>query len=252
VAQAGWWSNFFEGPALELWRRAHSSDESRGQALDIARALRLAPGERVLDVPCGHGRLALELSARGFSVSGLDAAHEFVDEARAHARRQNLELEVVQGDMRELPWRDEFEAAFCVGNSFGYFDDAGNRAFLGAVARALRPGGRFLLEYPLAAELVLTRRAFRDWHVLGERLLLSDARYDARAGRLETTYTFADLARAGGALESRVASYQVYTAREVEALLHGAGFGAVELLESARGDPYDDESEELYFRATRA
>lgn len=252
MAEPGWWSSFFEGPALELWRRAHSRDETRAQAGELERSLNLVAGERVLDVPCGNGRLALELAARGVRMSGLDGAAEFVDEARARAERQGLELELVRGDMRELPWQAEFEAVFCVGNSFGYFEDDGNRAFLGAVARALRPGGRFLLEYPLAAELVLARRAFRDWRVLGERVLLSEASYDARRGRLDTTYTFADLARPGGALESRLASYQVYTAREVTGMLQAAGFGAVELVGSLGGEPFDDRAQELFFRARRS
>jgi SAM-dependent methyltransferase len=252
VGEGGWWTGFFEGPALELWRRAYSQDESRAQAADVARALRLAHGERVLDVPCGNGRLSLELAARGARVSGLDACAEFVAEGRQRAAQRGLELELHEGDMRALPWNGAFDAALCAGNSFGYFDEQGNRAFLGAVAQALRPGGRFLLEYPLVAELVLARREYRDWRVLGERLLLSDARYDARTGRLETTYTFADLARANGALESRTASYQVYTAREIEALLRAAGFTEIELLADLEGSPFERGAAEFHARAVRA
>ena len=249
---AGWWTTFFEGPALELWRRAHTSEQSRAEAADVARALRIAHGERVLDVPCGNARLALELAARGAHVSGLDACEEFLAEGRRRAAERGLEVELCAGDMRALPWKAEFDAALCAGNSFGYFDERGNRGFLESVARALRPGGRFLLEYPLVAELVLARREFRDWRVLGERLLLTDAHYDARKGRLETTYTFADLARASGALESRTASYQVYTAREVEALLGAAGFTAIELLGDLEGSPFDRSAVEFHARAVRA
>lgn len=254
MGAAGWWSSFFEGPALELWRRAHSEEENRAQAEDVARALGIGPGTRVLDVPCGNGRLALELAARGARVTGVDLAAEFVAEGRARARERGLEVELVQGDVRELAWTAEFDAAFCAGNSFGYFEDEDNRAFLRGVARALRPGGRFLLEYPMVAELVLPRGAFRNWALLGERLMLSDARYDERRRRLDTTYTFADLATAGGALESRAASYQVYTAREVEELLREAGFTAVELLDSLAVGPFEPGSTgwgEFQARATR-
>jgi len=252
VADEGWWTTFFEGPALELWRRAHTGDDSRGQAADIARALRLSGEERVLDVPCGNGRLALELAARGASVSGLDASEEFVAEARRRAAERGLELELRVGDMRELPWEDAFDALLCAGNSFGYFDEQGNAAFLRAAARALRRGGRFLLEYPLVAELVLARREFRDWRIFGERILLSEASYDARRGRLETTYAFADLARASGTVERRTASYQVYTAREVEANLRAAGFASIELLGDLEGAPFDRTSSEFHARAVRA
>ena len=246
----GWWTTFFEGAALELWRRAIPADVSRGQAADIARVLRLGGSERVLDVPCGNGRLALELATRGLRVSGLDQATEFVDEARQAAAARGVEVELVVGDMRELPWTNEFDAAFCAGNSYGYLDDAGNRLFLAAVARALRHGGRFLLEYPLVAELALAPRAYRDWHLLGDRLLLSDGHYDPVAGRLETVYTFIDLSRPDEA-ESRTASYAVYTAREVRRSLAEAGFASVELLGELDGSPFDARSGAFHALATR-
>jgi SAM-dependent methyltransferase len=252
VSSRGWWNEFFEGPALELWRRAIPPEVTKGQAADIERALALRPGERVLDVPCGNGRIALELAARGYSVSGLDLAPEFVSEARSRAAERGLELDVQQGDMRELPWDSEFDAALCTGNSFGYLDDEGNRRFLREVAASLRPGGRFLLDYPLVAELALGRRAYRDWHLLGDRLLLSDGRYDPVLGRLETTYTFVDLAVEGGALASRTASYQIYTARETAELLRAAGFERIELLGDLEGGAFELTSSSFYVRAVRA
>lgn len=227
MAARGWWSEFFTGPTLELWKRAHTREESRGEAADLARALALAPGARVLDVPCGNGRIALELAARGYCVSGLDACAEYLDEARRSARERGIEAEFVAGDMRALPWRGEFDAALCVGNSFGYFDDDDNRAFLAAVHAALRPGGRFALSYPLVAELALATRAWRDWHRLGEAILLSESWFDERRGRLETTYTALDLATRAP-LEEKHASYRVYTRAETEALLAAVGFGRIE------------------------
>lgn len=252
MADSGWWTNFFEGQALEFWRHAYTRDESRGQAADIARALRIAPGERVLDVPCGNGRLALEFAARGARVSGLDACEDLLGEARRKATERGLEAEFQRGDMRAMPWSAEFDAVLCAGNSFGYFDEEGNQAFLAAAARALRPGGRFLLEYPLVAELVLARRAFRDWHRFGERLLLSEAHYDAGRGRLETDYTFADLTRAGEAIEQRSASYRVYSAHEIERGLREAGFTSIELLGALEGARFEESADEFHARAVRA
>jgi SAM-dependent methyltransferase len=245
-----WTAGFFEGAALELWRRAHSRDESRWHANDLGRALGLGREARVLDCPCGNGRIALELAALGFHVTGLDASATLLAEARDAADARGLALELREGDMRALPFEGAFEAAFCAGNSFGYFDDEGNTAFLAGVARALRGGGRFVLEYPLVAELVLARQSFKDWHVLGDRVLLSDAFHEPATGRLEVTYRFADLAR-GGPLETRTASYRVYGARELAGLLEHAGFGAVELLGDLDGRPFDARCGELFVRATR-
>lgn len=246
-----WWESFFQGRAVELWNRATPRDLSRGQAADLRRALRLSGSECVLDVPCGNGRLALELAAQGLHVTGLDLSAPAVEAARAAASERGLALELVQGDMRELPWKGAFDAAFCTGNSFGYLDDAGNRAFLRAVADALVPGGRFWLEYPLVAELALARRESRDWQLVGELLMLSDGHHDPIAGRFEVTYTFLDLARPGGAAETRTASYAVYTAREVDAMLRAAGFETVELLADPDGTPFDGRGPGFHARGTR-
>src|SRR5262245_10133466 len=118
MVAADWWSTFFEGPALELWRQAHTDADNRGQAAEFAHALALARGERLLDVPCGNGRLALEFAALGLRVRGLDACAELLAEGRVRAALRRLEVELVPGDMRTLPWSGEFEAALCAGNSF--------------------------------------------------------------------------------------------------------------------------------------
>lgn len=246
-----WWESFFQGRAVELWDRATPRDLSRGQAADLVRALGLRGKERVLDVPCGNGRLALELAALGLRVTGIDLSAPVVEAARAAASERGLALEVVRGDMRELPWKSTFDAAFCAGNSFGYLDDAGNRAFLRAAREALVPGGRFWLEYPMVAELALRRREARDWQLAGAFLMLTDGHHDPLAGRYEVTYTFLDLERPGGAAETSTASFAVYTAREIDAMLREAGFETVELLADPDGTPFDGRGTGFHARATR-
>ena len=56
--------------------------------------------------------------------------------------------------MRDVP-ADGFDAAVCMGNSFGYLDLAGTRAFVAALAAAVRPGGGLVIDYNAAAESIL-------------------------------------------------------------------------------------------------
>jgi SAM-dependent methyltransferase len=112
----------------------------------IVRVAGLAPGEDELDLACGHGRIANRLAARGCRVTGLDAVPLFLDRARADAAELGVEVDYRQGDMRELPWTERFDAVVNWFTAFGYFDDDGNRAVLAEVARALRPGGRLTIE----------------------------------------------------------------------------------------------------------
>jgi ubiquinone/menaquinone biosynthesis C-methylase UbiE len=97
----------------------------------IWRILDLEPGSEVLDLACGHGRIASALAHRGARVKGLDSTPLFIDRARARAAAAGLPIEYVQGDMRSLPWPDQsVDHVISWFTSFGYFDDEENRLVL--------------------------------------------------------------------------------------------------------------------------
>ena len=100
----------------------------------------------VLDLACGHGRIANRLAERGCRVTGLDAVPLFLDRARRDAEVRGVEVTYVEGDMRSLPWEGRFDRVVNWFTAFGYFDDDGNRRVLAETAKALRPGGRFAVE----------------------------------------------------------------------------------------------------------
>ena len=113
----------------------------------MANALDLPQGARILDLCCGPGRYAVELARRGFEVLGIDINEHFVALARELTVREGVSADFIQGDMRETPRADYFDAVINVGTSFGLFEDgADDRKVLFEVARALKPGSLFLLE----------------------------------------------------------------------------------------------------------
>jgi SAM-dependent methyltransferase len=118
------------------------AERSESDAELIARLLSLGPEMRVLDVPCGEGRIAGRLARRGCEVLGVDASQRFL----ALAREQWPAVSFLLGDMRHLSFDAEFDAVLNWFTSFGYFDRATNDAVLQSFARALRPGGQLLLE----------------------------------------------------------------------------------------------------------
>src|SRR5579875_3067211 len=99
-AASGWWTTFFEGPAVDFWLRATTNLPTKDEAAFLADALGLTPGARVLDVPCGGGRHALELAAQGCRVTGVDISADFLDAARALAAERALAIDWEERDMR--------------------------------------------------------------------------------------------------------------------------------------------------------
>lgn len=139
----------FDADYLHFYADVLGDERSEAEAAVVARLLSLEPGMRVIDVPCGEGRIAGRLAKRGCDVVGLDASERFL--ARARERWPDVRFE--QGDMRELPFVAEFDALVNWFSSFGYFDSETNDAVLAGFARALRPGGRLLLEQVNPARL---------------------------------------------------------------------------------------------------
>src|SRR6266436_7171004 len=84
-----WYEDFFHGVSLDLWRKAISPQQTKAEADFLVKVLGCDEGASLLDVPCGNGRLSLELARRGYRVTGVDIAAEFIEEARALATKMD-------------------------------------------------------------------------------------------------------------------------------------------------------------------
>lgn len=242
-----WWETFFSGMILDVWRAAVSEEMTRADADFLERALGLPAGSRLLDAPCGNGRLTLELAARGFRTTGVDLAGPFVREGQAQATARGLDATLVQADIRRLAFHQEFDGAFCYGNSFGYFSDEGNQEFLAGVAKALRPGGKFLLDAASCAETLLRDFEERTWAQFGDILFLEEQRYEPLEGRFVTDYT---LVR-NGETEKKTGSHRVYSCHEVCSMLERAGFEDLSAFGSLEMEPFRLGSPTLLVLAVR-
>ena len=96
-------------------------------------------GKSALDVGCGAGLLAEPLARLGARVTGIDAAPEVIEVARAHAAGQGLAIDYRAGDIQGLDGR--FDLVTCMEVVEHVADP---RAFSRACASVLRPGGVFL------------------------------------------------------------------------------------------------------------
>jgi ubiquinone/menaquinone biosynthesis C-methylase UbiE len=176
-----------------LYFYAESTDDghSDDDAAEILGRLDLPPGSRVLDAPCGHGRISRRLAAAGLDVTGVDLSPQFIAMAEAEAVSPGSRVSYLQGDLRQLPVAGPFEAVICWFTSFGYHDDADCRGILGEFHRVLRPGGVLLIETMHHDGVVRHFTTSPDATVIrrGDDAQVDLSRFDPLTGRIVTDRT---------------------------------------------------------------
>jgi SAM-dependent methyltransferase len=239
-----WQQAFFnQRTVIDMWRQACSPEQTRLEADFLER--HLGAKKRLLDVPCGTGRHALELARRGSTVTGVDISDGFLEFAKTQVG--SLPATFQLADMRKIALDAAFDGAYCMGNSFAYFDTDDTHLFLAAVAKALKPKGLFVLDAGTAAETLLPELKDRTWYGFGDYLFLIDNRYLAETSTLETEATFIR----DGKIEKHKFWHVVRTVAEIRRLLEDAGFEVRRFFSSLDGQPYKLRSPGLYLVAEK-
>jgi SAM-dependent methyltransferase len=198
---------------------------TQAEAEFVADAMQLTPGAQVLDVGCGYGRHAMELAARGFHVVGLDLSTPLLLRGGEEAQRRGLQINFVRGDMRELDFDSQFDGAYCLFSTFGYFDDETNKRTILNIARALKPGGRILLEI-LNRDYVIADLPTRVWWEGDGCVVLEEIELNYFSSRIQVnrSVVFDD----GRQVEQEI-SIRAYSLHEVGKIMHAAGFRVLEV-----------------------
>jgi len=102
VLEANWYESFFDEHWLVISSQTHSQERSAAEAEFLIAELGLETGQRVLDLPCGHGRHSIELARRGLRVVGVDLNDAPLDMARDAAREAGVQLDLRRMDMRAI------------------------------------------------------------------------------------------------------------------------------------------------------
>ncbi|MBI3415658.1 MAG: methyltransferase domain-containing protein [Verrucomicrobia bacterium] len=228
-----WQKKFFNRSIVtDFWNKCTPPEHTRAEADFLEKMF--GPRNRLLDVPCGGGRHALELVRRGRHVTGIDISTQFIRQANATAKKAKLPAKFLLGDMRKMKWKAEFDGAYCFGNAFGYFPHADMAAFVAAVARSLKPGGRFIVDAASSAESLLPKLPGREWFEIEDILFLEDHRYLVEESCLETEMRFIR----GGVTERLTCWHWIYSVAEIRRMLENAGLRVVHLFGGLDEQPF--------------
>jgi SAM-dependent methyltransferase len=225
------------------------ADQTLREAEFISEALTSAPGSEILDVGCGYGRHAIELVQRGFNVTGLDLSLPLLIRAADEAQRRSLSVNFVHADMREMAFENQFDGAYSMLTSFGYFDEETNLRVAERIGRALRPGGRFLLDI-LNRDYVVADLPVRVWWEGTGCVVLEEVDFNFHTSRINThrSIVFED----GRQLEQEL-SVRAYSLHEIGRLLRQAGFRVINVSGglATRGDFFGSASRNLLILAEK-
>jgi SAM-dependent methyltransferase len=253
---SNWFEDFFHGVTLDLWRKAIPPKQTVAEADFLSKVLQCDANAHVLDVPCGNGRLSLELVKRGFRVIGVDISEEFIAEARSVIDQApdtpgdtdlSPRVEFILADMRSIEGESIYDGAFCFGNSFGFMNYVDMEKFLSGVARALKPGARFIVQTNMAAESLLPDFEEQTSHEVGDISLTIKERYLAQESCVDSEYVF----ERNGTSETRKAKHWIYTVAEIKRMLERAGFDVSEIVGSLKFEPYKLGSNDLIVITSR-
>jgi SAM-dependent methyltransferase len=165
------------------------------------------------------------------------------------AQRRSLNINFVHGDMRELTFESQFDGAYCLFSTFGYFDDETNKKAAQNIARALKPGARLVIAV-LNRDYLIEDLPSRVWWEGDGCVVLEEVEFNYFSSRIisNRSVVFDD----GRQLEQEI-SMRAYSLHEFGKLLHAAGFRVLEVSGSmvTRGRFFGNHSREIIVVAER-
>lgn len=140
-----WYEALFENYGQKYDRECFTQG-TQGECDFLEQELGNDKSLRILDVGCGTGRHAIELTLRGYHVTGIDLSEGQLSHAREKAARQRLSIDFRRLDARELPFDGEFDVAImlCEGGFPLMETDEMNFSILQSVTKGLKDGGKFI------------------------------------------------------------------------------------------------------------
>ena len=232
-----WYVDFFRDDYLNVYDHQFTAERAEKEASFAAQALDLKAGARILDLCCGQGRHSVILARRGFQVTGIDLNSAYLEMVQQSARAADVELTTIGADMRRIPFENHFDAIVNMYSSFGYLEsEAEDLKVLKSAAKAIRPGGRLMLDM-LNREWAVANYIQNDWHTGADGTLYVERRdLDLASSRMHVKFTI--IGPDGGRRDSVGHHIRLYTLTETTRLLQQVGLDVTAVFGGFDAEPY--------------
>lgn len=242
-----WYKEWFGEDYLKVYGH-RDQQEARRQVDFVEKVLPLDASMRLLDLGCGCGRHAAELSQRGYHVTCLDLSSVLLSLASRRASEERCCVRFVRADMRCIPFVKAFDAVLSFFTTFGYFkQDAENLQTLESLRGSLKPNGYFFLDY-LNKQHVIDNLVPEDSRRENGVEVIQQRRYDRGGERIEKKITL----RENGQVREYLESVRLYTFEEMQQMLVRAGLTLERAFGDFDGGPFTSTSPRLVLVGRRA
>ncbi len=241
---ADWWETFFDAEYLRVWGGFMTPAITEEQAAGIWELLELREGSKVLDAPCGYGRLSRALAQRGAVVLGVDQSPALLEQAEKDRGDVPPErLRYLRHDLRQPLAEMGFDAAINIFTSLGYGTEEDDVAILTTLQRAVRAGGVVFIEtnHRDTAAAFYSRVPRPASRLPDGTLLVEEHSFDAITGRAELRWSWWGPHGQG----EKSASLRLYTVTELVNLLARAGLRFRSAHHGCSKEPFKAEGAEM-------
>jgi len=143
-----WYKDWFNSEDYLLVYKHRDSREAEILVKLIQKKLNLLASSYILDMACGAGRHSIAFAQKGYNVTAVDLSERLIHEAEKNAIQENVNVDFVQADIRDLKLNTQFDLIVNLFTSFGYFEtDEENSIIIQKAFDLLKPGGYFVLDY---------------------------------------------------------------------------------------------------------
>ncbi len=145
MSQKQWYESLFENYANK-YDKENFTQGTKGECDFIESELNYNKSLKILDVGCGTGRHSIELTKRGYYVTGIDYSENQLNRAKEKSVEENLKINFQIQDARSLTFENEFDAAImlCEGGFPLMETDEMNFEILKSVTKSLKQNRKFI------------------------------------------------------------------------------------------------------------